>query len=124
MSKKRKKKKEWFMNEAALIQYPRVEGETADRIVSSYYHENVTPHPVDFASIPELLTLAQHEHLEPVREHLENAANEKLPENVRIQHFDIAGAKMWLYCSTVRDPLSLHDAFTSFMTLWIQSGGV
>lgn len=127
MSKKRKKQgngEKWFMNSLAMVQYPRLKGEKSDRIVSPYYQEYVMEHPVDFAVIPELLQLAQHEHLADVRTHLEDAANEELPMQARVQHFDIAGSKMWNICFVESDPFCLQGVLAQFIHLWKNAGGI
>src|SRR5687768_9206409 len=89
--------------------YEKLEGETVQRAVSPQY-PNAVKHmrtePVDLSVCQQLIddldnyiipsvNMWEITFLRIAQEHLRNAMNEVLPQDVRETHFDIAGAKVW-----------------------------
>ena len=121
--------------------YDKLEGETIQRIVSPQYHNTIKQtrtEPVDLSVCEQLIDELE-QYLIPAsdswesiflryaQEHLRNAMNESLPQDVRETHFDIAGAKVWNVFTHGHNPFRLYDStqvFSPWMATWKRAGGV
>lgn len=88
-----------------MVDRPRVEGETIERRVRQAYLEmrdDLRQGPVDYSVIGALQDLLRpfvrtNEIVNLADRHLIDAANEALPEEIRAEHFDIAGSLVWQF---------------------------
>jgi hypothetical protein len=88
-----------------MVDRPRVEGEIIERRVRKVYLEmrdDLREGPVDYSVIGALQDLLRpfvrtNGLVDLADRHLIDAANEELPEDVRAEHFDIAGSLVWQF---------------------------
>lgn len=107
-----------------------VEGEKTQRVYRSGYPKYAKEHrpgPVNFSVIPQLRLLIEPEirgelphYPELVLDHLDDAANEQLPVDVREQHFDIAGAIVW----DCMFPRGFDESGARYMKLFVEANGI
>lgn len=110
-----------------MHKYDLVKGETIQRVANPRYvtHEGSREPNIDWAIIPELRKLISWSALpqdqkEEITAHLDNAENTKLPDDVRMHHFDIAGSRAWIYGMYYG---ARYDYVDKYIALFVQAGG-
>jgi hypothetical protein len=116
-------------NQVGMIEKKMVDGETIQRRLSPQYEftaQTLRKGPVDFSvcsALQEYLRpyVEQHELPQLAYQHLVDADNEDLAEDVRTEHFDLAGSMVWQFNS-------LHGfsfpEMGAFFTVWKEANGV
>lgn len=113
-------------NPFRMIDLPRIPGETVRRRVRERYlmalRSEFNP-TRDFTAIPKIVdTLDNQESMlyNLAKDHLKDAANEDLPMEVRVHHFDIAGSLIYQSITQSENPTK----GTRALTLWRSAGGL